>query len=157
MKSALAREVLRPIAALAFLVVPLSACPPKMIPHTEIPDTPDNRAIIDVMHKYREAFQDKDAKPLVQLASPRYLDARDSIGYEMLEKQLQNYFDHVNAIHMDITPRRIVVEGDHAHVDYIFALNYLTKALNARWVSQTDDKRMTLEKENGVWRVTSGY
>jgi hypothetical protein len=35
-------------------------------------------------------------------------------------------------------------------------LNILNSAQPKR-VSQTDDKRMTLARENGRWRVTSGF
>ncbi len=154
---ATSRPFLRAVVCVAAFVLPLSACPPKFIPHTEIQDTPDNRAILDVMHAYKEGFEARDAKAITELASPRYLDARDSIGFETLEKQLSLYFERVRQDHLDVTPRRIVVEGEHARVDYIFALSYILNSAQPKWVSQTDDKRMTLARENGHWRVTSGF
>src|SRR4051812_4693695 len=94
------------------LVIALSgACAPRVIPNTEVPDTPDNRAIVDVAQHYKQAMEAKDAEGVAQIASPRYLDARDSISYETLQKQLHDYFVKVGQIHLDFTPRRIVVEG----------------------------------------------
>lgn len=142
-------------AFLAFAL--LAACAPRMIPNTEIPDTPEDRAIMDVAQRYRSAFEAKDAAMIMALASPRYLDSRDSISYEMLQKQLQEYFDKVSQAHLDLSPRRIVVEGDKARLDYIFALHYILNTTDPKWRSQTDDKRMTLERVNGAWKVTSGF
>jgi hypothetical protein len=151
------RPLVRAVVCLVVFVLPMSACPPKYIPHTEIQDTPDNRAIMDIIHAYKDGFEAKDSKAIMSLASPRYLDSRDSIGYETLEKQLSYYFERVRQDHLDLSPRRIVVEGEHARVDYIFALSYILNSAQPKWVSQTDDKRMTLARENGRWRVTSGF
>ena len=37
-----------------------SGCAPRRIPGTDLDDTPDNRAIIDVMGKYKKAFEARD-------------------------------------------------------------------------------------------------
>lgn len=153
-------QSLRSSARLALSLVAtvvLAACGPKLIPRTEIVDSKDNRDLIDVLMKYKEAFEAKDAKAVAALASPHYLDARDSISYETLEKQLTAYFEKTKQIHMEVTPRRAAIEGDHGRLDYIFALNYVLNTSEPQWRSQTDDKRMTFEREGNGWKVTSGF
>lgn len=139
------------------IALPLTACNPRMIPGTEIPDTPADRNLLTLMHHFRDSFQSKDADALVAMASPRYLDARDSISYDTLKTQLKTYFDKVKEVHLDVTVRRITVEGSHARVDYVFAINYLLDTVDPKWRSQTDDRRMTLVREDNTWKVTSGY
>jgi hypothetical protein len=134
-----------------------AACAPKMIPRTEIVDTPEAREMMDVLNKYKEGFEAKDAKAIAALASTRYLDARDSISYETLEKQLAGYFEKVKQVKIEITARRAAIEGDHARLDYIFAVNYVLNTNDPQWRSQTDDKRMTFEREGKTWKVTSGF
>jgi len=145
------------LISLTVLAAPLTACGPRMIPHTEIADTPDDRAILIICKRFREAFEARDAEAIVKLASPRYLDSRDNISYASLRDQLQATFDRTKELKLDVTVRRIIVEGDHARADYVFAINFLMNAAEPVWKSQTDDKRMTLERENGEWRVTSGF
>ena len=148
---------LRLLLSVAVLAAPLTACPVPKIPHTEIDDTPDNRKLLIVCKRFREAFEAKDADAIVKLASPRYLDARDNISYASLREQLQTTFDRTRELKLDITVRRIAVEGEHAQADYVFGLNYLMNGVEPQWKSSTDDKRMTFERENGVWKVTSGF
>ena len=155
MRSASHRAAL--LLSVIALALSTTGCPKKYIPGTEIPDTPDDRALLDLVNHFRDAFQAKDASGIAQLASPRYLDARDSISYDTLKEQLQNYFDKVKQVHLDITVRRITVEGTHARIEYVFSINYLLNTVDPQWRSQTDDKRMTVEREDNIWRVTSGF
>jgi hypothetical protein len=145
------------LSAFTLLALPLTGCSPRLIPGTEIPDTPTDRNLLTLMHHFRDSFQSKDTDALVAMASPRYLDARDSISYDTLKTQLKSYFDKVKELHLDVTVRRITVEGAHARIDYVFAINYLLDTVDPKWRSQTDDRRMTLVREDNTWKITSGY
>ena len=62
-------------APIALLVVCLAAgCTPKRIPglDIELEDTPDNRALLQVVDAYRTAYENKDIDGLVALASSRF-------------------------------------------------------------------------------------
>lgn len=148
----------RPTFALAaaLLALPLAACGPKMIGHTTIADTDDNREILDVLQKYREAYEARDSKAITELASPRYLDQRESISYDTLKTSLQADFERVKQLQLELTVRRIEIDDDRALVHYFYSTSFQL-AGNETWNTETDDKRMILAREDGRWRVLSGF
>lgn len=142
----------------ALLLLTLSACVPRYIPNTEIRNTKDNREILDVISKYKDAFEAQDAQAIAALASTRYLDPRDNISYDTLISDLERDFEEVKQVQLDIAVRRIEVKKEVATVDYFYSSNVLIKTEGEdRWRSQTDDKRMTLVHEDGAWKVLSGF
>lgn len=134
----------------------LTACAPKVIPNTRIADTADNRAILGVVQRYKRAYEAKDAPAIAALASPKYLDARDNISYATLEQELQNVFDRVKEVQLELNVRDIRVEGDRAQVDYFYTTSFLLAAAAPEWQREVDEKRMVLERTNGQWLVVSG-
>lgn len=142
-------------AAAALLV--LAACAPKMIPNTNIEDTPDNRDILAVVQHYKDAMERKDAPAIAALASDRYLDARDNISKETLKGELEKDLAKVRDLQLEISVRRIVVDRDQAQADYFFSMNFLLDAADAAWQTESDDKRMNLVRENGAWKVINGF
>jgi hypothetical protein len=140
------------------LLATLTACSPTLIPNTQIRDTEDNRAILDIVREYKNAFEAKDAKAIAALASPRYLDARDSVSKETLTQDLEKDFAKVKDIHLDINVRRIETEGNRAHVDYFFSEAFLLASTDQQWQRESDDKRMILERDDKIgWQVLSGF
>lgn len=145
------------LAALPLLAVLALACSPSLIPGTTIPDTEDDRAILDLLRQYKNAFEARDAKAIAALASPRYLDARDSVSHETLEQDLVKDFEKIKDARLDVQVRRIEVARDHATVDYFYSTAFLVNAQGADWQRESDDKRMTLERVDRSWRVLSGF
>lgn len=137
-------------AALAF------ACGPKMIGRTNIEDTKANREILDVVQAYRNAYERKDATAIVELASPRYLDTRDSISYETLKTQLQSDFDRIKNLQLELVVRKITVDHDQALVHYFYSTSFQLQSGGDEWTTESDDKRMVLAREDGRWKVVSG-
>jgi len=152
----MARSSLTTLSLLGLLAL-TTACGPKMIPTTPFEDTPDNRAILELMTQYKHAWEAKDAQAIASLASPRYLDTRENVSRETLVQELQKDFDRLKQAYLDITVNRIRVDGDKAQVDYFYSSNYLLASNDPRWKVDADDRRMFLAKENGVWRVTYGF
>lgn len=133
-------------------------CAPKLIPNTTIRDTQDNRQILEVIRRYKNAFEALDAQAIAALASPRYLDARHNISYETLVTDLEKDFEHVRQVQLDIAVKRIDIEKDVARVDYIYSANILIRGTGEdRWEKTTDDKRMTLVRDGNEWKVLSGF
>jgi hypothetical protein len=147
---------LRP-ALLVLVAVLATACKPSLIAGTQVQDTEDNRAILDVVRRYKLAFEARDAAAIGALASPRYLDERSSTSKAVLDQKLRDEFARVKDARLDVTVRKIAVEGARATVDYFFALALLVDAPTAEWVRESDEKRMILEREGGEWRVVSGF
>lgn len=144
------------LVALA-LVLGLAACTPSLIPGTPIQDTEDNRAILDVVRRYKLAFEAKDAPAVVALASPRYLDARDSISHATLSKNLSDQFAKITDPHLDLQVRRIEIEKEHATVDYFYSIAFKVDTASADYTRESDEKRMTLERSGKDWLVVSGF
>jgi hypothetical protein len=141
--------------ALPLLVV--TACAPSLIAGTTIEDTEDNKAVLDVLRRYKNAFEAKDAKAIIELASPRYLDSRDSISRATLEADLEKEFGRVKDVRLDINVRRIEVTRDRAVADYFFSTAYIVDAPSAEWKRESDDRRMILERDGKEWKVLSGF
>jgi len=68
------------------------------IPNTRVPDTQENRDIIEVVESYRLAMEDQDVAKLYQMASPRYWEddaspaGHDDWGYKQLDSVLHDRF-----------------------------------------------------------------
>lgn len=144
------------VLAAGLFVLLGTACAPRQIPGTTLRDTQDNREILDLMRRYKDAFTAQDPARILALASSRYLDPRDNIDYVTLQTKLDQYFARVSEVSLDILVRRIDVEGDHAQVDYFYSLSYLLAAPDAEWRTDSDDNRMVLTREAGQWKVLSG-
>jgi hypothetical protein len=147
----IARRLLMPLVLMIAV-----ACSPRLIPGTPLEDNGDNRAILDVLRQYKNAFEARDAGSIAALASQRYLDARDSISRETLDKRLAERFEHVKDARLDIQVRRIDVERQRATVEYFYSTAFLIDAAGSDWVRESDDKRMTLERTNEGWRILNG-
>jgi len=145
----------RPLAA---LVLVLASCGPKMIGQTQIEDTTDNRQILELLQKYRVAYEARDPAGITALASERYLDARDSISYATLKDGLAKTFERVKQLQLELTVRRVRHDGDRAEVDYFYSTSFqLVNAENDAWTTESDDKRMTLVRESDGWKVLNGF
>src|SRR3954469_15818645 len=54
-----------------------AACSHATLPGTNIEDTPQARAVLDVFGRYRHALEARDSAALVGLTAPEYADAGD--------------------------------------------------------------------------------
>lgn len=133
-----------------------TACAPKLIPNTQIVDNRDNRQILQVVQRYRDAYAARDAEGITALVSDEYLDKREGISKRVLEEQLAQDFARVRELQLELNVRRIEVQGDEAQVDYFYSTSYLLDAPDAQWETRTDDKRMHLTRTNEGWQVVSG-
>ncbi len=141
----------------------LAACSTKTIPNTEIPDTPDTRAIYDLVERYQKAMEDHHAAAVLALASERYFEdfgtreATDDRGYEQLKRELGDTMSRVKRLDLTIHVKDIVVEGEQAHVDFVYTQRALFATPSGdEWREQTDDSRLVLRKESGAWKVIAG-
>src|SRR5436305_355463 len=85
------------------------ACSHSMLPGTQIADTPQNRAVLDVFSKYRDALEARDAGGIYALAAPTYYDAGDPshslapTDHAGLQKKLAGDFARVTGIKLEAT------------------------------------------------------
>jgi len=140
----------------------LSACAPRLLPGTEIKDTGDARAIAALLESYRQAMERGDARAVLDLAAPDYLDnsgtpdPADDIDRASLAKRLEE-LSKVSGLQLQLTLRRIEVDGARAHADVFFDQWYkVATAGGAVPRHDSDVHQMLLEKVGGAWKFTSG-
>ena len=149
-------------SCLAAAAVALLGCSPSLIPGTRIPDRPDNRAVLDVVGRYKQSAEALDLQAVLALASPEYFDKTSARGaapvdYAGLQRSLSEKFNRLKALKMEITIKDIRVQGDRAEVDYFLVMHFSVDLPNKeKWFPESDDQRMALARVNGEWKVTSG-
>ncbi len=147
---------LLPLLALAL------ACAPRMLPGTEIRDTPDTHAIANLLETYRQAMEKRDAQAIMALAAPNYFDnagtpdPADDVDRAGLEKRLQD-LTKVLALRLQLTVRDIHVTGDKCEAEVFFDQYYRVQTPNGPVARHDADvHRMSVEKINGQWLFASG-
>lgn len=137
-------------------------CAPKIIPGTNIEDTPDTRAIISVMERFRTALEARDADAVMALVSPTFKDTggtsnpEDDLDYAMLQKKLPERLNRTSDVRLDIDVRAITMHKNWATAIYYYNARFRMPTLTSRPQNESDLKQMMLKKENGQWKVASG-
>lgn len=131
---------------------------------TRVPDTEENRKLIDVCEQYRIAVEKKDTTSIMALASRSYWEdggtptGADDYGYDGLRSVLDTRFARADGIrytmkYMDI--RR--VGRNRAVIDVMIDATYsIATASGPRRLDMRDQNEMTLEFQNGRWQFLSG-
>ena len=148
-------------AALAALA--LAACSHATIANTAIADNPENRDVLQVLSRYKQAVEAKDIDALLGLVSPEYLDvaipgrAKEAKDYAGLQAALKEQFGRTKSIRLELHPRNVKIVGDKASVDYFYVVRYDPQLPSGTtWRSETDDARLKLLRRQGAWKIVSG-
>lgn len=153
------------LSLLAVLTLGLVGCAPKKIPGTELDDTTETRAIIDVIQKYRSAVESKNTDALLQLADKSFRDdggsmnPDDDLDYATLPKKLAERMAKIADLKLDLTVRRIEFDSDqkNARVTYSYQLSFKMPEYSSRAQSESDIKQMLLKRVGeDEWKITSG-
>lgn len=152
----------RRYAPLLLLLAASAACA-KKIPGTDIDDTRDNRAIVDVIDAYRKAFEARDAAAAMALVSADYFDdagtadASDDLDRAQLAKVLPETLARLPAVKLELAVTRIDVDGDKASVYLYHDSRYRVATPRGEIPKRdSDQSRMTFRREGGFWRIASG-
>jgi hypothetical protein len=154
---------LRPCVLPVLAAVLLVACGAKRISGTDILDTADTRAVLDSVDEYRKAAERRDAETVMGLVSPLYFDDAgtsdpvDDMDYGQLRKSLPADYKKLAAVKLDMQVRQVTVDGDRALVELLFEGHYRVTTPKREVAKQISDvQRMTLHREGGAWKITSG-
>jgi hypothetical protein len=140
----------------------------RKIPGTEIDDTTDTRAILDVMTAYRAAVEQRNPQALIDLADPAFRDdggssnPDDDLDYATLYTSLANRFQRIEDVRLDMNVRKMEFddESSGARVTYTYTISFKMPSLSGRTQTDTDIKQMYLkrsvDKEKARWRIISG-
>lgn len=140
----------------------LVGCTPRRIPGTQILETDDNLEIIEVMKKYRQAVENRDADAIVALASTSFRDEggtptpEDDLTYDTLGPALRERFGRLDYVDLDMEVRTIEVMDDVAQAVYYYTLRFTAPGLTDKSQSASDIKKMYFKREDGRWRIVSG-
>jgi len=152
---------MRSIALLACLAA--AACSHAMLPGTNIRDTPQNRAVLDVFGRYKEALEARDARAILSLTTPDYADPGDPArgisptDHQHLEQRLKGDLSKVTGLRLELTVKDMEVRGEEARLDYFQVLRYAVATPSGeKWKSESDDARMRFIRLNGEWKIASG-
>ena len=150
------------MSRLLLLTAPLLAlvgCGPHHIPGTDLEDTGDTRAIIDVMQKYNNALVAKDAAGIIALVDPSFHDnggtltPADDLDYAKLQTVLPQRLARVSDIALRLDIKTIDVKGETASAVYTWVSTY---KLGNRSVTESDIKRMDFKRTAQGWKIVSG-
>jgi hypothetical protein len=126
---ALASLARAPVRAALFGAVALAtgACAPSRIPNTDVPDTRENRDVIEIAEQYRRAVEQRDTRALLALTSPNYFEdggtpaGDDDYGIEGLRRLLSIWSEEVRAVRYEVRYRRVSFDRqDRANVDFTY-------------------------------------
>jgi ketosteroid isomerase-like protein len=152
----------RPLAA-ALAALALAACSSHRIPGTDIRDTADTRAIVDVIDRYRQAAERRDAEAVLALVSPTYYDdagtadPSDDQDYEQLRRSLPQHFRQLTAIRLGIGVRAIDVQGDRATANVFYDGRYRVATPTGEAAKLASDvTQMRFVREGGAWHIAGG-
>ena len=142
----------------------MSACAHSNIPGTEVPDTSENREIVEVLETMRQAVEGRDLAKLRALVSTEYFedmgtpDPRDDYGYaELTSKVLPQSFERTEEMYVTFRVFDVVVEGDEAHADLQYSSRArLTLPSGDKWDSHQEFNRVKLQRSADKWLIVAG-
>jgi hypothetical protein len=144
---------------LALLLLTAAGCGPHRIPGTDLEDTGDTRAIIDVMTKYNQALEARDTTGILALVDPAFRDnagtltPEDDIDLERLRTVLPQRLAKLQDVAVRIEIKTIDVKGDRATAVYTWVSQF---KLGGKSMTESDIKRMEFKRESDGWKILSG-
>lgn len=150
------------IPLFALFALLLSACAARQIPGSDIADTKDTRAILEVLEQYQSALQQQDAAAILALVSPTFRDdlgntnPSDDLTYAKLQEELPAQLERLSDVNVSISVREIEVERNEAFAVFYFDSSYRVSRIRDAQRADSDLARMTFRKEDGQWRITKG-
>ena len=130
-----------------------------------IPDTPQAKAILGVLARYRKAMVHKNVKEILAVASPDYHDdlgsedPGDDLTYKDLGPKLEKDFASLKTLRLDMEVLKMTFNPKQtvATVEYRYDLRFQTHmASGDTWHDALEVKRMVVRLEGHAWKVVSG-
>ncbi len=142
----------------------VAACTPKLIPGTNIHDTDDTRAILDVMDRYRRAVESRDINQLMPLLADSFHDDMgtstpdDDLDYARLRAEQPQRFARLSDVRVDMTVRKVEIDDEQqvARAVYTYTTSFKMPGLSDRPVTDSEIKEMRFKRVGDQWKITSG-
>jgi hypothetical protein len=149
----------RRLSLVGLFALGLIACGTKRIPGTDLEDSGDTRAIIDVMQKYNTALEARDAPGILQLVDPSFKDTagtltpEDDLDYGKLKTVLPQRLSRLQDVAVRIEIKRVEVKDDAASAVYTWVSQF---KLANKPMTESDIKRMDFKRTPDGWKIVSG-
>ncbi|MCP3141342.1 DUF4440 domain-containing protein [Pyxidicoccus xibeiensis] len=141
----------------------LAGCATKRIPGTDIDDTSDTRAILQVMENYRAAVEARDAPAIQSLVSKDFREdagtpgePEDDLTAANLTPYLESLFKQLQSPRVELDVRRVQVSDDVAAAVYYWKASWRMPTLNQRPQRESELEQMVFRREGGGWKIVSG-
>lgn len=139
-----------------------AGCQTGNIPNTDVPDTGENREVLQFVERYRHAVERRRVGEILALVSPRFFDDNGTIGsdddrdYERLREELAA-FEELLDVRYEMRYRRVTFRADRVLVDYTYTASFkVATPTGDRWETRLRDNRIELVREDGEFRIISG-
>ncbi len=141
------------------LVLASSACKPRLIPNTSVPDTKENHAVAKFMEDYRNAIISRSVPDIMLMVSPDYLEtsgtieAGDDYNYAQLQEKLEKTYAHVKEVTLRLHIQNITRKDDRIMVFYFYNQHSLVELpAGEQWMAVNDVNRLVLKlKGSKAW------
>lgn len=160
------RHSLSPLLLLAAAVLAGSTsagCAARMIPNTDVPDSDENREVVEFVEQYRHAMEARAPGQILRLVSEAYYDdngtptTEDDIDYGLLQDRIARLAEDVLEVRYEMRYRRVIFRDDRVVVDFTYTGRFKVQtAEGERWSRRLADNRLELVREGGEYRIVSG-
>jgi hypothetical protein len=131
------------------------AAPCPVIPNTDVCDSPEDRAVIQLCERYRHAYEERDGTALLALADARYHDpthaSRDALATELAQR-----FASVESVGFEARYHTVTLDprGDTATV--LFTRFLSIARTGAGRELRVDDVSVVLVRQGTTWAIQAG-
>jgi len=149
----------------AFAATAVTGCATNTtLPGTSVPDTPENRAILETVESYRSRLVERNVEGLLLLASKNYFEdsgspqADDDYGYEGLRDILHNRLGRLKSMRYQIRYKAVKVNGNKARVEVLIDGSFeLSAEVGDQYRRVSDFHEFVMEDTGGgKWKFVSG-
>lgn len=150
------------VAAVTVAMMAVAGCAHTKIAGTEIDDTKETRAVIDVVEKYRSALEARDARGIVALLAPEFADnggstaPDDDLDIKTVATKLPARLAKLQDVRVQIDIKRVTIDGETANVIYYFNANYKMPQYTSKVQADSDLKQMWFKRHEGRWEIVAG-
>jgi hypothetical protein len=134
-------------------------CAAHKIPGTDIDETADANAIIEVVGKYNTAIDAQDAAGILALVDSSFYDdagtltPEDDLDYAALKAKLPAMLLKFQDVRVKVTVKALTVVGDKASLVYNYVITF---RIGQKVTTDSDIKRMDFKRVGGVWKIVKG-
>ena len=139
------------------------SCSKKMIPNSEIEDTPENRELYNMIKTYHEAVEARNIDLLLPLLSASYYEDNgtvkgdDDYGLEELKTKLKTLFNSAKAIRLSLYLEDLKIENQKAEMKYTYEIRYqISYPDGDKWSVKEDSNVIEFSRISGAWKISSG-